>query len=146
VVDETLIKATYGTRLELLRRLFRELGSSKLRNVMDADMEVFNAKNVLTRVDHASRSGEYPDCRSDYDRLSEYVHPNTAQNMIIAWPSPKHPEWLRLSRRSKYAFISGVNTSVSPTEKASRLIVHHVLDGSMPFAGEMVFFKSSRSK
>jgi hypothetical protein len=128
-IDETLIKATYGTRSELLKGLFTELELSKLREVIDADMKVLSAKNILTRIDRASQSDEYPECRSDYDRLSEYVHPNTGQNMIIAWPSPRHPEWLRLSRRSKYGFVTGVNTSVAPADKASRLILHHVLEG-----------------
>ena len=90
------------------------------------------------------RLEDYPECRSDYDRLSEYVHPNTGQNLIIAWPSSKHADWVRISRRSKYAFVTAVNVSVGPTDKASRLIVRHVLDGNFPFAGEVYFPKQAK--
>jgi hypothetical protein len=140
-VDHTLIKATYGTRLELLKRVFKDVASSALRSVEDQDVELIGAKNILTRIDRVCRLEEYPECRCDYDKLSEYVHPNTGQNLIIAWPSPKHAGLVRLSRRSKYAFVTAVNVSVGPTDKASGLIVHHVLDGSPPFAGDVSFPK-----
>jgi hypothetical protein len=143
-IDQALISATYGTRLELVKRVIREVGSSKLREITDKDIELTGAKNVLTRINRMSKMEEYPDCRSDYDRLSEYVHPNTGQNIILAWPSPRNPEWLRISRRSKYTFITAVNACVQPTDKASRLIVHHVLDGYPPFTGVMHFPKESQ--
>ena len=66
---------------------------------------------------------EYPDCRSDYDRLSEYVHPNTGQNIILTWPSPKNAQWARLSRQSEHAFITAVTASIRPTDTASCAIV-----------------------
>jgi len=47
-IDKTLIQATYGTRFELLKAVFKELASSNIRDVADADMEAFNAKNILT--------------------------------------------------------------------------------------------------
>jgi hypothetical protein len=143
-IDRALIKATYGTRLELVKKVFKDVASSDIRAAEDQDVELIEAKNILTRIDRVSRLEDYPECRSDYDRLSEYVHPNTGQNLIIAWPSSKHADWVRISRRSKYAFVTAVNVSVGPTDKASRLIVHHVLDGNFPFAGEVYFPKQAK--
>lgn len=90
-IDDALINATYGTRSELVRKLFPTLEASKLRDVNERDVTLILAKNVLTRIDRAARFDDYPDCRTDYDRLSEYVHPNTGQNIILAWPSPQNP-------------------------------------------------------
>jgi hypothetical protein len=62
------------------------------------------------------------------------------------WPSSKHADWVRLSRRSKYAFVTAVNVSAGPTDKASGLIVRHVLDGHFPFAGDVYFPKEKQPK
>jgi hypothetical protein len=85
-IDEAIIKSTYGTRSDNVRSVFKEIAASKLRAATDEDKAIIEAKNILTRIDRSSRLEEYPDCRSDYDRLSEYVHPNIGQNVIIAWP------------------------------------------------------------
>ena len=135
-IDNTLINVTYGTRLELVKKLFPTLKPSSLREVNEHDITLIQAKNVLTRIDRAARFNDYPECRADYDRLSEYVHPNTGQNIILAWPSPKDPKFVRLSRCSQYAFITAITASIRPTDTASRAIVHHVLSGSFPFAGK----------
>jgi hypothetical protein len=144
-VDEALIKATYGTRSQLVKDVFKGVASSKVREVADKDLAIMEAKNILTRIDRVSKHEDYPQCRSDYDRLSEYVHPNSGQNMILGWPSPIDEKWLRLSRRSKYAFITAVNVSVGPAEKASRLIVHRILDGEFPFKAEVTFRNVGRA-
>lgn len=136
-IDDALINATYGTRSELVRKLFPTLEASKLRDVNERDVTLILAKNVLTRIDRAARFDDYPDCRTDYDRLSEYVHPNTGQNIILAWPSPQNPKFVRLSRRSDYAFITAVTVAIRPTDTASRSILRHVLNGSFPFAGKI---------
>lgn len=138
-IDETLITATYGTRLELVKELFTKLEVSKLREVNDSDTSLIQARNILTRIDRASKFEEYPDCRADYDRLSEYVHPNTGQNIILAWPSPKDSRLARLSRQSEYAFITAITASLRSIDTTSRAIVSYVLDGNLPFSGEMVY-------
>jgi hypothetical protein len=145
-IDEALITATYGTRSDRAKQSFEEVGSSKLREIADKDVALIQAKNILTRIDRVSKMEEYPDCRSDYDRLSEYVHPNIGQNVILGWPSPKNPDWARLSRRSQYAFITATNACAVPTAKASRYIVSHILDSSPPFAGETVYPNHSGGK
>jgi hypothetical protein len=145
-IDRALIKATYGTRLEQVKKVFKDVASSKLRSAEDRDVDLIDAKNILTRIDRVSRMEEYPECRSDYDRLCEYVHPNTGQNLVLTWPSSKHADWLRISRRSKYAFVTAVNVSVGPTDKASGLIVRHVLEGNFPFAGDVYFPEQKRPK
>jgi len=118
-IDEALINATYGTRFDLIKKRFPQVGVSRLREVTEQDIALIQAKNILTRIDRASKLYEYPDCRADYDRLSEYVHPNTGQNLILAWPSPMGPNFVRLSRRSKHGFITAVTASVRPTDTAS---------------------------
>jgi hypothetical protein len=139
-------KGTREIGVTLMKKVFKDVASSNLRSAEDQDIELIEAKNILTRIDRVSRLEDYPECRSDYDRLSEYVHPNTGQNLIIAWPSPKHADWVRLSRRSKYTFVTAVNVSVGPTDKASGLIVCHVLDGSSLFTGDMYFPKEKLPK
>ena len=54
-IDEALINATYGTRLELVRELFPNLEPSKLRDVNENDISLIQAINILTRINRAAK-------------------------------------------------------------------------------------------
>jgi hypothetical protein len=74
-VDQALINATFGTRSSVLKGLLSEAELSRLRSAVSEDMDILSARNVLTRLDKLSKSGAYPECKQDYERLCEYVHP-----------------------------------------------------------------------
>jgi hypothetical protein len=46
------------------------------------------------------KSGVYPECKDDYERLCEYVHPNFGMNMLHVVSSPVHEKLLRFSLTS----------------------------------------------
>jgi hypothetical protein len=86
-VDEALIMATFGTRSAELFDLYQRNELSLLRSTEPRDMEVFKAKNILTRIQKAGGKSNYPSCCDDYERLSELLHPNSPQNLIFMVPS-----------------------------------------------------------
>jgi len=83
-VDEALIMAMFGTKNPELKKAFHKVGVSRLRASTPVDLAVLSAKNVLSRLDKLSATGAYPECKTDYDRLCEYVHPNYGMNMLHA--------------------------------------------------------------
>jgi hypothetical protein len=119
-VDVALINATYGTRSDVIKEVFPKIRASRLRDVTTTDLVAIEAKNVLSRLDRLAKSPDYPDCRSDYDCLCEYLHPNIGQNLILTWPSPSHPKLSRVSVRSDQAMEVAVNVSLRPMEQSAR--------------------------
>jgi hypothetical protein len=99
-VDQALINATFGARSSVLKGLLPEADLSRLRATVSEDMDILSAKNVLTRLDKLSKSGLYPECKQDYERLCEYVHPNWGMNMLMMVPSPLDRRQLRFSLES----------------------------------------------
>jgi hypothetical protein len=99
IVDEALIMALYGTRSEDLTGLYQQIDLSRLRPNTDRDMEVFKAKNILTRIQKTHSGSDYKTCLQDYDRLSELLHPNSPQNLIFLMASPQGENWFRLGLR-----------------------------------------------
>jgi hypothetical protein len=103
-VDQALINATFGTRSSVIKGLLSEADLSRLRSTVSEDMDILSAKNVLTRLDKLGKSGLYPECKQDYERLCEYVHPNWGMNMLMLVPSPLDPRLLRFSLKSDDPF------------------------------------------
>lgn len=99
-VDQALINATFGARSSVLKGLLAEADLSRLRATVTDDLDILSAKNVLTRLDKLSKSGLYPECKQDYERLCEYVHPNWGMNMLMIVPSPLDARLLRFSLNS----------------------------------------------
>lgn len=99
-VDQALISATFGTRSSVLKGFVSEAHLSRLRSTVSEDMDILSAKNVLTRLDKLGKSGVYPECKQDYERLCEYVHPNWGMNMLMLVPSPLDSRLLRFSLKS----------------------------------------------
>jgi hypothetical protein len=121
----------------------------------DHNQIVYNLRHVPEpaglRQDWDQKRFQWPNCLSQEAMflsgrrisLSWIVHGKQVcqrrQNVILGRPSPKYPDWARLSRRSQYAFITATNVCAGPTAKASRYIVSHILDSFPPFAGETVY-------
>lgn len=119
IVDQALINATFGTRSSEVKGLINEVDLSKLRATVPADMDILNAKNVLTRLDKLSKSGLYPECKQDYERLCEYVHPNWGMNMLMLIRSPIDETLLRLSLNSDEPYERACSACSSVMSRAS---------------------------
>jgi hypothetical protein len=120
LIDSELILGTYGGRSEVVRGLIRELRLSKLRPNREEDYKLFEARNILTRIDRLSaKDKDYKNCREDYDRLCEYLHPNMAQNIILLVPSRLNDKFQRLSRTDEAVMARALAASAAPMNKAA---------------------------
>jgi hypothetical protein len=119
-VDEALINATFGTRSSVLKELLPKIELSRLRPVTQKDYDVVTSKNVLTRLEKLSKSGVYPECKNDYERLCEYVHPNYGMNMLHVVASPINIKLLRFSLTSQEPFERALSASASVMVRAAR--------------------------
>jgi hypothetical protein len=118
-VDQALINATFGTRSSVLKGLLSEADLSRLRSQVSADLDILSAKNVLTRLEKLSKSGLYPECKEDYDRLCEYVHPNWGMNMLMVVQSPVDSRLLRFSMNSDEPYARAVSACASVMARAA---------------------------
>jgi hypothetical protein len=118
-VDEALINATFGTRSGVVKQMMTLIGVSRLREASEADYSVLKSKNVQTRLERLSKSGIYPECLHDYERLCEYVHPNYGMNMLHVVASPMHPKLLRFSLTSDEPFRRALTASVNVMLRAA---------------------------
>lgn len=132
-VDEALIKATYGTRSAKLKELFKAVPLSKLRKATEADQDILNSKNVLSRLEKLSRATQYSSCKEDYERLCEYVHPNYGMNMLHIITSPVNPSFLRFSMTSKEPFERALTVSSGVMAQAARGTLHALNTLQPPF-------------
>lgn len=137
-IDKALINATSGNRLDLVKEVIASATPSKLREFSEDDMLTIQAKNIMTRIDRSSKKSSYTECRRDYDRLSEYIHPNIGQNAVLCWPSPKNEKWVRISRSSEYSVASAFRASILPTQKAAEAIMREVTSMEFPFGTPVV--------
>lgn len=119
-VDQALINATFGTRSSVLKGLMAEAELSRLRSAVTEDLDILSAKNVLTRLDKLSKSDLYPDCKKDYERLCEYVHPNWGMNMLMVVPSPVDPRLLRFSMNSEEPYTRAVSACAAIMARAAK--------------------------
>jgi hypothetical protein len=118
-VDQALINAAFGTRSSVLKGLLSEADLSRLRSAVSEDMDILSARNVLTRLDKLSKSGAYPECKQDYERLCEYVHPNWGMNMLMLVPSPLDTRLLRFSMRSDEPYARAVSACAAVMRRAA---------------------------
>ena len=118
-VDVALINATYGTRNSVLKSVMAKAGLSRLRSTNDRDLEALTSKNILTRLDKLAKGGVYPECRDDYERLCEYVHPNWGMNMLHLVKSPVNNKFLRFSLTSSDPFERALAASALPMHRAA---------------------------
>jgi hypothetical protein len=141
-VDEALITATYGTKSPNIKKLMSGLGVSRLRDTNPADLSVLNAKNVLTRLEKLSKSGTYPECMEDYERLCEYVHPNWGMNMLHVVASPISDKLLRFSLKSREPFERALSASASAMARAAHGTLAAFDDLHPPFGdAEITYFQ-----
>jgi hypothetical protein len=119
VVDVALINATYGTRNSVLMGIMGKGGLSRLRVTNDRDLEALTSKNILTRLEKLSRGEVYPECRDDYERLCEYVHPNWGMNMLHTVKSPVNDKFSRFSLTSNEPFERALAASALPMHRAA---------------------------
>ncbi len=118
-VDEALINATFGTRSSLAKEMMSKIGVSRLRAATTEDYGVLKSKNILTHLERLSKDSAYKKCKSDYERLCEYVHPNYGMNMLHVVASP-HPKLLRFSLKSQEPFVRAVTASSATMIHAAR--------------------------
>jgi hypothetical protein len=134
VVDEALINATFATRSSLVMELMLKMGVSRLRSATPDDYGALKSTNVLTRLEKLSKSGMYSECKTDYERLCEYVHPNYGMNMLHVVASP-YPKLLRFSLSSHEPFERAVAASAHAMLRAARGTVA-AMDQIQPPFGE----------
>lgn len=118
-VDEALINATFGTRSSLVKDMMSKIRVSRLRSATPEDDNVLKSKNVLTHLERLSRDSAYSECKADYERLCEYVHPNYGMNMLHVVASP-HPKLLRFSLASREPFDRALAASATTMVRAAR--------------------------
>ena len=140
-VDEALIKATYGTRSNSLKELFKSIPLSKIRETSIADLDQLTAKNVMSRLEKLSRVIPYRSCKEDYERLCEYVHPNYGMNMLRVVTSPADSRLLRFSMTSKEPYERALTASSDVMTKAARSTLHSFDTLQSPFGmGDVSYF------
>lgn len=118
-VDNALINATFGTRSSLLKQIMQNTDLSRLRPIKQDDLEVLNSKNVLSRLEKLARCEAYPQCKDDYERLCEFVHPNWGMNLLHMVPSPINARLLRFSLVSEEPFIRALSASAGAMNRAA---------------------------
>lgn len=132
-VDEALISATFGTRSPIVKEVMSKIELSRLRSVTSEDYGPLKSRNVLTRLERLSKSGAYPECIADYERLCEYVHPNFGMNMLHVVSSPKSDKLLRISLTSHEPFDRALTASANVMARASRRTVASMDEIQPPF-------------
>ena len=133
IVDEALITATYGTRSSVLKDLIPKVRPSRLRSITPGDLAILTSKNVLTRLDRLSKKGTYPECKRDYERLCEYVHPNYGMNMLLVVASPQSDKLARFSLNSREPFERALAASVEVMARAARQTIAVIDEVQPPF-------------
>jgi hypothetical protein len=118
-VDDALIKATYGTRHPFYQTTMATERLSKLREATAADAATSTAKNILTYIGRLSKT-QYAEAMTDYELLSEFVHPNVGQNSVLLWPAPNPPGFARMDRASLNGLLLATLVSVRPMERSAR--------------------------
>jgi hypothetical protein len=141
LVDNALITATFGTRSSLLKGFLPKVAPTPLRTILTpTDIDVLGARNVLTRLEKLAKSGSYPDCMQDYERLCEYVHPNWGMNMLHLVPSPLGTRFSRLSLVSPDPFERAMLASVAAMHRSATATSTAFHDLPPPFgAGEVTY-------
>lgn len=119
-IDSELITATYGTRSEKVKKLLPTMKLSRMRETKDGDLKTFEARNILTRIDRLSRSEYYAECKEDYERLCEYLHPNLGQNLILLVNSDK-AGFAKLTRTDPVVISHAISTSAPAMDQAGAL-------------------------
>ena len=132
-VDEALIMATFGTKHPQLKSFMSKAGLSRLRATTSADLDLLSAKNVLTRLEKISKTGGFPNCMEDYERLCEYVHPNFGMNMLHVIASPLGEKLLRFSLTSREPFERALLVSAPIMARAARGTVRAMEELQPPF-------------
>ena len=141
-VDVALINATYGIRNSVLKNVMAKAGLSRVRPTNERDFEALTSKNILTRLEKLAKSGIYPECREDYERLCDYVHPNWGMNMLHLVKSRVNDKFMRLSLTSSEPFERALVASALPMHRAASGTLG-AFDGlDPPFGiGEVTFVK-----
>ena len=132
-VDEALISATFGTRNSVRKDRLQKMTLSRARPVTPGDYEVFTSKNILTRLEKLSKGGIYPECKEDYERLCDYVHPNWGMNLLHLVASPISNKLLRLSLKSEEPFELALLESANVMLRASRGTIAVIGELEPPF-------------
>jgi hypothetical protein len=133
-VDNALINVLSGTRSAPLKEALKASHVSKARPVDDKDLEVLSAKNILTRLGHLEKRGEFANCREVYERLCEFVHPNWGMNYLYLEVSPRDRDrFNRLSAASGSAFKRAFNVSIEPMVVAAKKTASAFDDLPTPF-------------
>jgi hypothetical protein len=132
-VDEALIMAIHGTRSGQVMELYTGESPSKLRPTRARDFETFTAKNILTRIQKADSGSEYKNCNEDYERLSDYLHPNCAQNLLFMTQSSAGSDLFHIGLKNPQYLRRAQYQSVHAIQNASYEILRLVSDLADPF-------------
>ncbi|GEM_PF-6453730 len=119
-VDEALINATFGTRYPGAKEQASQLGMSRLRKPNEADMKLFDAINIITRIKKAAVGSDYPTLFQDYELLCEFVHPNWGTNTLLVVPSPFGEPFRRFSLTSPAPFEGALGLAVGPMYRGAQ--------------------------
>jgi hypothetical protein len=132
-VDAALINALDGTRSDEINAIYSKVELSKLRPTNQRDMEVFKAKNILTRIEKSEKGSAYKTCSADYDRLSDLLHPNCMQNLIFMIPRSDSKGGFTLGLRNPRHGRRAQKQTVHAMVNASWQILQLTTDFPNPF-------------
>ena len=97
---------------------------------------------MLTRLHKLSSTGAYPECKNDYERLCEYVHPNYGMNMLHVVASPLSQKLLRFSLKSLEPFNRALSASAPIMARAARGTLGLMEGIQPPFgSGKVSYFR-----
>jgi hypothetical protein len=127
-VDEALITAVYGTRDKSMIDLIQSQGSSQFRPILEHDVDVLSARNMVTRIEKFERSESYKPLIDDYFRLCDYLHPNILQNILlmrfsgrsIKLPSGRDEKLTKISRDDPGIMETAIARTLHPMTLAAR--------------------------
>jgi hypothetical protein len=127
-VDEALITAVYGTRDKSVIELIQSQGSSRFRPILEHDVDVLNARSMMTRIEKFERSEGYKPLIDAYFRLCDYLHPNILQNMrlmqssgrSVKLPSGGDENLTKISRDDPGIMETAIAMTLHPMTLAAR--------------------------
>jgi hypothetical protein len=113
-LDESLVKLFWG--------------SKKLH----PDWAKVDATNGMTLLQKDDGKAPYPECWTDYEHLSEYLHPNLRQNALLGREVPGKPDYSRLAT-DELVMVRAIAQSVEPMARAVSATIESLNQVDFPF-------------
>ena len=96
-VDRALVKFLYGNRADLIGKFEGDITS-----ITATAKDDWDATNIMTLIQKASKKPEFATLLRDYEQLCEYLHPNLSSNLCLADLFLRTGKsWIRIHRKDE---------------------------------------------